>query len=76
MRAYATDAKINKMLIRHALRRATPIIKTATRGMPLVPMVIESSGVGGRVRVGASGGGPHGSGMRGRGTLSASESSR
>ena len=48
MRAYATDAKINKMLIRHALRRATPLMKTAKRGMPLVPMVIESSGMGER----------------------------
>ena len=35
-------------MLRHALRRATPIIKTATRGMPLVPMVIESSGMGER----------------------------
>ena len=48
MRAYATDAKKNKMLIRHALRRATPLMKTAKRGMPLVPMVIESSGMGER----------------------------
>ena len=36
------------MLIRHALRRATPLMKTAKRGMPLVPMVIESSGMGER----------------------------
>ena len=35
-------------MLRHALRRATPLMKTATRGMPLVPMVIESSGMGER----------------------------
>ena len=35
-------------MLRHTLRRAAPIIKTATRGMPLVPMVIESSGMGER----------------------------
>ena len=35
-------------MLRHALRRATPIMKTAKRGMPLVPMVIESSGMGER----------------------------
>ena len=35
-------------MLRHALRRATPLMKTAKRGMPLVPMVIESSGMGER----------------------------
>ena len=35
-------------MFRHALRRATPLMKTAKRGMPLVPMVIESSGMGER----------------------------
>ena len=35
-------------MLRHALRRTTPVLKTATRGMPLVPMVIESSGMGER----------------------------
>ena len=35
-------------MFRHALRRTTPVLKTATRGMPLVPMVIESSGMGER----------------------------
>ena len=35
-------------MLRHALRRAPPLMKTAKRGMPLVPMVIESSGMGER----------------------------
>ena len=35
-------------MLRHALRRTTPVLKTAKRGMPLVPMVIESSGMGER----------------------------